>query len=531
MLFEKQVDKTPDHIAVVYKNQKLTYLELNTFANQLARYILKTYQVSQKEILKPDTMVILLLDRSVDMLVAILAVLKAGGAYVPIDPKSPIERVNCILTDTNSLLLITKSHLISKWPESFLNHKMIIKLDTNPYEKELSENLPEYATSNDLAYVIYTSGTTGRPKGVMQPHKNVVRLFMATNKFFHFHDKDIWTLYHSYIFDFSVWEIWGALLYGGALIIPSDEDVMDMHYFYQLCMFHGVTVLNLTPSVFHTFTEQAIIKKSTELKLRYIIFGGEALRPAHLSRWWNFMGNEGYPSLINMYGITETTVHVTLKKLSMGQFNSSIIGKAIRDLTTYILDPNRNPVPIGTVGELYIGGAGLARGYLNQYELSKKHFVENVFATKWDKEHGHTRLYKTGDLVRKLENGDLEYIGRNDSQIKIHGYRIELGEIEQRLLMHPLIRQSIVLAHEKKTILQSSLYLVAYYVSDKMLDYSDLQNYLAKHLAHYMIPNVFIHMLSFPLTINGKLDQEALPKHHWQCPETSNINLTKLQND
>lgn len=497
-LFEAQVLHTPDKLAVVFSEQQLTYRQLNEQANQLAHYIRNIYQE-----LKPDTLITLCLERSVDMIIAILATLKAGAAYVPIDPKAPPERIKRILEDTNTVLLLTQIKLINTLAP--LAKIQLLALDAKPYANEPKHNPVSATGPGDLAYIIYTSGTTGLPKGVMQMHVNVLRLFAVTQDYFRFNSDDVWILYHSYSFDFSVWELWGALFYGGMLLIPSDDDVRDMHRFYNLCMQHKVSILNQTPSAFQLFAQHAILDTTKVLALRFIIFGGEMLHQSKLLDWWQVMGVE-CPKLVNMYGITETTVHVTLKELAMDE-TRSVIGKPLADLKAYVLDEQGELAATGAIGELFISGAGLARGYLNQPELTQERFIANKFAGELDKKRGYDRLYKTGDLVRCIEDGELEYIGRNDSQVKIRGYRIELGEIEHALLSHPLIQQAVVLVRQGAVPC-----LVAYFVARRKLGDAVVRLFLTERLPAYMLPSILVQVRRFPLTSNGKLNRNALPE-------------------
>ena len=443
-LFEEQVVKTPDLIAITHEENNLTYSELNEKANQLASFLIGHYQI------KPDNLIGLCLGRSEHLVVGVLAVLKAGGAYVPIDPDYPDERIRYILDDIKTKVILCNEIYQDKLlPLASAQSAAILPIDSMKLQISLSKqpkcNPKTLTKSSHLAYVIYTSGTTGKPKGVMQMHGNVARLFAATNHYFHFNSTDVWILFHSYAFDFSVWEIWGALIFGGRLVIPGSIDVRDMTRFYNLCEKHRVTILNQTPTVFQSFIEQVVTNKAKALSLRYIILGGEKLNVTSLSGWWNLIGDKE-PKLINMYGITETTVHVTLKELSPNTKQGDI-GTVLGDLKAYVLDSTHKPAPIGVVGELFVSGAGLARGYLNQPELTLSRFIPNPFATTSDKAKGYDRLYKTGDLVRWLPDGNLEYIGRNDSQVKIRGHRIELGEIESTLNGIPQISQSVVIAH------------------------------------------------------------------------------------
>ncbi|MCE3268667.1 MAG: non-ribosomal peptide synthase/amino acid adenylation enzyme, partial [Burkholderiales bacterium] len=483
-LFEEQAAKTPDNIAVVYEDKQVTYRELNQSANQLAHYLREKYQI------KGDDLIALCLNRSEYMIITILGVLKSGAGYVPIDPEYPDERINYIIKDTRAKALIINSHnqeptdkvIPGSFQEAPHSH-----ISNNPYpnilrvdDKKFIRILKKYPitnpelniTSKNLAYVIYTSGATGKPKGVVQQHNNVHRLLTATNDFYQFNIHDVWTLFHSYVFDFSVWELWGAICYGGKLIIPTIEQIKDTSLFYKLCNKQKVTVLNQTPKVFYEFINVALENEKLD-DLRYVIFGGDALNLLSLKSWFNKYVDY-QPKLVNMYGITETTVHVTYKEIHEQDTDKVLnIGKAIPDQKIYVLDKSLKPLPIGSIGELYISGAGLARGYLNLQELTKERFLPNPFQANTEKQSSiNTRIYKTGDLVRYLSNGDLEYIGRNDSQVKIRGYRIELNEIEAQLIGCPGIKQAVVLALESPTNENSLIgnkFLVAYYVSDTIL--------------------------------------------------------------
>ncbi|WP_050021261.1 non-ribosomal peptide synthetase [Chryseobacterium sp. P1-3] len=520
-LFENQVERTPNHTAIVYQDVRLSYRELNERANRLANYLVETYDI------QPDDLIPLCLERSEEMLVAILAVLKSGGAYVPMDPSYPADRIKHILTDTGAKIVITQKGFEFNVLEACGEATSMLILNDPELETVLEnssiENPVTSVASNHLAYVIYTSGTTGMPKGVLQEHRNVARLFSATDHWYQFNDQDVWSLFHSYVFDFSVWEIWGALFYGGKLLVPSSEQTKDTNLFFSLCLEEGLTVLNQTPTAFYQFIDTALQRDEILSSLRYVIFGGEALNLASLKPWYERYHSS--PTLINMYGITETTVHVTYKKLSPEDLDkASLIGENIPDQGMYILDKHLRAVPVGAVGELYVGGAGIARGYLNREELTAERFISNPFQTLEEKEQRTNGiLYKTGDLVRYLADGELEYIGRNDFQVKIRGYRIELGEIENRLQEYPEVKQAVVLVKQNKAGLK---YLVGYYVSEKAHEVGDLTAFLSEVLPEYMVPAAFVHLTSLPLTINGKLDRRALPEpeftggREYTAPET-----------
>ncbi len=341
--------------------------------------------------------------------------------------------------------------------------------------------------------MIYTSGSTGRPKGVVVRHGNVARLFSATDRWFGFGPEDVWTLFHSYAFDFSVWELWGALLYGGRLVVVPYWVSRSPEAFHELLRAERVTVLNQTPSAFRQLL-WAGEGKPADLALRYVIFGGEALEPVSLAPWFERYGDER-PRLINMYGITETTVHVTYREIRK-EDTASAVGCPIPDLGVYLVDPSLNLVPLGVPGEILVGGAGLALGYLNRPELTAERFIPNPFG-----EPG-SRLYRSGDLARRLPDGDLEYLGRIDHQVKIRGFRIELGEIEAAVARHPSVREAVVLVRDER--------LVAWVVGEE-ITLSDLRAFVGASLPDYMLPSALAVLDKLPLTANGKVDRRALP--------------------
>ncbi|MEH1860991.1 MAG: amino acid adenylation domain-containing protein [Nostoc sp.] len=436
-LFEEQVERTPDAVAVVYGNQQLTYRQLNYRANQLA-YYLRSLGVGA------DVLVGLCMERSLSMVVGLLGILKAGGAYVPLDPEYPQDRLSFMLEDAQVSVLLTQQQLVKSVPK---HQARVVCLDTD-WEKiaqNNESNLENTATPDNLAYVIFTSGSTGKPKGVLVNHSNVVRLFAATNSWYNFNSQDVWTMFHSYAFDFSVWEIWGALLYGGRLVVVPYLVTRSPESFLELLCQEQVTILNQTPSAFRQLIQAELsIATAGDLKLRLVIFGGEALELKSLQPWFERHGDQ-FPQLVNMYGITETTVHVTYRPLSKADLNhtASVIGRPIPDLHVYVLDEHKQLVPIGVPGEMYVGGEGVTRGYLNRPELTDERFISDPFSN-----NPKARLYKTGDKARYLPNGELEYLGRIDNQVKIRGFRIELGEIEVVLSYHPLVHESVVIIRE-----------------------------------------------------------------------------------
>ena len=553
-LFEEQVSRDPAATAVIYEDQSLTYGELNARANRLAHH-LRNLGV------KPDAPVAICVERSLEMLVGLLAILKAGGCYVPLDPEYPAERLAFMLKDANPKIVLTHGAARARLDLAFdhtrgqedlsghqnrdglADHAVAatssdmlvldLEADANDWAMYPANN-PEPEdiglTSKNLAYIIYTSGSTGEPKGVMVEHGNVARLFSATRDWFHFGDGDTWSLFHSFAFDFSVWELWGALLHGGELVVVPQITTRSPSDFYQLVCDRGITVLNQTPSAFRSFmSAQSENKKKHHL--RGVIFGGEALEIATVLPWYQDTRN-AQAQLVNMYGITETTVHVTYHPISTapellpGGYAVNSIGKRIPDLRIYLLDGFGNPVPRGVTGEIYIGGAGVARGYLNRADLTSERFIESPFVAG-------DRLYKTGDLGRYLADGNIEFLGRNDFQVKIRGFRIELGEIEARLTSYPGVREAVVLAREDEP---GDKRLVAYYTVSlrgrdrflglagpgqgaegcdiavpDLLGAETLRAYLSSVLPDYMVPVAYVRLDALPLTANGKLDRKALP--------------------
>jgi amino acid adenylation domain-containing protein len=476
--------------------ERLTYGELDRRANRLARH-LRSLGVA------PETRVGLLCERSLDMIVGILGILKAGGAYVPLDPAYPRERLEFMLADAGVAGLVSYGVLADGLARPGLWR---LRLDDEAFAAWSGES-PEWdLPAAGAAYVIYTSGSTGRPKGVVVSHANVWRLFDQTQPWFGFGAGDVWTMFHSYAFDFSVWELWGALLFEGRLVIVPSEVSRAPEMFFDLLVREGVTVLNQTPSAFRQLMRVAEERGFPAQSLRAVIFGGEALEVPSLRRWFEGYGDER-PLLVNMYGITETTVHVTYRPLkardTLGA--GSPIGVAIPDLELFVLDGGGEPAPPGIAGELHVGGGGVARGYLGRPDLTARRFVPHPFAA----EPG-ARLYRTGDLVRHRGAAGLEYLGRIDEQVKIRGFRIELGEIESVLTSHPDVGEAVVLARDDQP---GDRRLAAYVVParEKWPEEVDLRSHLKERLPDYMIPADFVILETLPLTANGKLDRRALP--------------------
>jgi amino acid adenylation domain-containing protein len=497
--FEAQAERTPDAIAVCCEQQRLTYRQLNERANRLAWAI-------QKLGVGPGAMTPICAERTLEMVIGILGILKAGGAYVPLDPLYPKERLAMLIDDLHPAVLVVQRAVADKLPACELT-LLFIEDALEAFTPARHENPQCGATPEDLAYVIYTSGSTGKPKGVMVTHRNVVRLFQQTQPWFGFGSNDVWTLFHSFAFDFSVWELWGALLYGGRLVIVPYWLSRSPEQFRDLLCDEKVTVLNQTPTAFRQLLRAVAATGLKKLDLRWIIFGGEALDLASLRPWFELYGDEK-PQLVNMYGITETTVHVTyqpLRAADLDQVTGSVIGAPIPDLHVYLLDQQKQLVPIGVPGEIYVGGAGVARGYLNRPELTSERFIPNPFVPDTT-----ARLYRSGDLARRLASGDLEYLGRIDDQVKIRGYRIELGEIAEILGQCPSVREAAVIARNQP---DGDALLVAYVVPKPGADpaTTELRTFLCLKLPDYMIPSAFVRLAALPLTPNGKLDRPALP--------------------
>ncbi|QWU15602.1 amino acid adenylation domain-containing protein [Paenibacillus sophorae] len=498
-LFTEQAERTPNAIAIRCDGAEIQYGELNRRTNRLARYLVKKG-------INANRLVGLFLNPSIDTIVGLIGILKAGGAYLPIDPKYPSERMKFMIQDSGVNLLLTESALCDQ--ADLPDDVDTISLDAtwSEIEAESDADLQVEVRGDQLAYVIYTSGSTGTPKGALLNHSNVVRLFSQTAQWYGFNADDVWTLFHSIAFDFSVWEIWGALLHGGTLVVVNPFVARSPYDFRELLRKEKVTVLNQTPSAFVQLIQADMTQSATnDLAIRYVIFGGEALNFTSLQPWFDRHGFEK-PQLVNMYGITETTVHVTYKPITEVDFTQgsvSNIGVPIPDLQVYLLDRFGKFSPVGAVGELYVGGPGLAQGYLNRPELTADRFIENRIEP--DKSG---RLYKTGDIGRWTLTGEIEYLGRSDQQVKIRGFRMELGEIESRLRKLEGIDDVAVVARNNQG---DEAELVAYLVSKAELSVSEIKAQLQQNLPDYMMPSAFVMMKALPLTTNGKLDRKALP--------------------
>ncbi|WP_189937209.1 non-ribosomal peptide synthetase, partial [Streptomyces sulfonofaciens] len=506
-LFEERAQHTPGAVAVVSGDGELTYAELNERANRLARLLLGRGA-------GPERLVAVALPRSADLVVALLAVVKTGAAYLPVDPGYPPERIALTLTDAAPVCLVTTGEGATGTPYD----ADAVRLDADATLRTLAAGPGGDLTDAERpgprdpahpAYVIYTSGSTGTPKGVIVPHRNVLRLFRETDAWFGFGPDDVWTLFHSYAFDFSVWELWGALLHGGRLVVVPKDESRSPARFLDLLVCHRVTVLNQTPSAFQQLmrADQDDPERSARLALRTVVLGGEALDPAGLREWY-LRHPADAPRLVNMYGITETTVHVTHAPLdecdAAAEPPRSVIGEPIPDLRAYVLDNALQPLPPGATGELYVAGPGLARGYLGRPGLSAERFVADPFGSAGQ------RMYRTGDRVRRHQDGRLDYAGRADDQIKLRGFRIEPAEIEAVLARHEAVERTVVLVREDRP---GDRRLVAYAVpaGGARPEAGALREFAARNLPGHMVPAAVVVLDRLPLTANGKLDRAALP--------------------
>ncbi len=483
-LFEEQVNKTPDNIALVFEEQSLTYQELSQKANQLAHFLHQNYQI------KPDTLIGICIERSLDMATALLAVLKAGAAYVPIDSNYPEERIKYILENSKISLLLTQSFINDKLSGFFSEFSgQLINLDRLNFESFPCHNLALQSKPNDLAYVIYTSGSTGQPKGVMVEHKGLCNLALVEIETFDVHPSSRVLQFASFSFDAFIWEVlmaWGG---GATLYLGNKDNLMPGLPLVERLRDDAITHITLPPSAL------AVLPWENLPSLQTIIVAGEACSPELVKKW-----SQGR-NFFNGYGPTEGSVCATIAKYT--SFEEKItIGRPIPNVQVYILDSHLQPVSIGVPGELHIGGAGLARGYLDRPDLTAEKFIEVNLLGKIE------RIYKTGDLAKWQNDGNIEFLGRIDHQIKLRGFRIELGEIEAVLLKHPAIKEVIVNLHKTENNQQ----LVAYVTGELIDDLSQqLKQHLKTHLPDYMIPSQIIRLDEFPLTPNGKIDRQALP--------------------
>jgi amino acid adenylation domain-containing protein len=490
-IFEWRVKETPDATALVFEKQRFTYRKLNERANQLAHRLRKLG-------VKPGVTAGIFLDRSAEMIVGLLGILKAGGAYVPLDTDSPGSRLDFVVRETDISVLLTQKSRADLVRTAGV-HVICIEIEWASISTESCDNLNESYSPDDLAFILYTSGTTGIPKGIEIQNRSVVRLLFGVD-YAHLGPNETFLQLAPLSFDASTFEIWGALLHGATCVvfppnIPTPQDIRDV------VRNNRVTILWLTSSLFNMLVDEA---PESLLGVRQLLTGGETLSPVHVSLAYRFLPET---QIINGYGPTESTTFTCCYRIPReSAVAASIpIGKPIANTQVYLLDPDLNPVPMGAVGELYIGGDGLARGYLNRPELTAEKFVANPFVAG-------TRMYRTGDVARYLESGDIEFLGRMDQQVKIRGFRIELGEIEAVLEEQAGVRQAVVVAGREEG---GEKRLVAYYVvgaGEKGPQKSELRRGLKARLAEYMIPSVFVRMEALPLTANGKVDRKALPE-------------------
>jgi amino acid adenylation domain-containing protein/non-ribosomal peptide synthase protein (TIGR01720 family) len=500
-LFEEQVEQSPDAVAVVCGDEQLTYRQLNARANQLAHY-LKGFGVG------PEVLVGICLERSLEMIIAVLGILKAGGAYVPLDPEYPQERLTFMLSDTQTPALLTQQKLLSGLPETAAR---LVCLDSHweAIGKESHANPISDAVAENLAYVIYTSGSTGNPKGVLITHASLCNHMLWRQQAYPLRREDRFLHKASLSFDISVWEIFAPLLAGARLILARPGGQMDSAYLAELVVGHKVTTIHFSPTALQHFLEEKAIETCSSLKR--VFCGGEAMSADLKRKFFTCLNAE----LIHQYGPTETTVDVATWECKPEDDHIAVpIGHPIANTQVYILDGNLQPVPVGVQGELCIGGASLARGYQNRPELTAEKFIANPFSYKKD-----SRIYKTGDIVRYRNDGTIEFLGRKDFQVKLRGFRIELGEIESVLGQHPAVREAVIIARED---VPGDKRLVTYVVASRESTptFSELRSFLKEKLPDYMIPSAFVFLDLLPLMPNGKVDRRALP-----APEQSRSEL------
>ena len=488
----------PDHRAVTCGAESITYRELSLASDRIAAALN----------LPANALVAIYLDRSIEMVTLMLGVIKASAAYLPLDPTYPEARIQQTLEDAKPAVILTDDRRAATLRSSFSNVFTTAELFRQP----TSAAHTHQSTPQDLAYVIYTSGSTGKPKGVMVTHHNVVRLLQQTAHWFNFNEHDVWTMFHSFAFDFSVWEIWGSLLTGGRLVIVPYTVSRSPEDFYALLAAERVTVLNQTPTAFSLLMQAETRLAPQPLALRFVIFGGEALNLRSLDSWFKIHG-ENQPQLINMYGITETTVHVTYRRILASDAiteTESLIGQPIPDLQIHLLDNHLQPVASGETGEICVGGDGVANGYLNRPELTAERFIADPF-------NADGRLYRSGDLARRRADGELVYLGRADRQVKINGFRIELGEIESTLVAFSGCAQTCVIPYEHPA---AGPCLVAYFIAAPSIDTAALRAHAAQNLPAHMRPTFYVRMESLPLNANGKVDRDALPPPPTATPQS-----------
>ena len=505
-IFRERAREAPRRIALATSKEAISYGDLDARSDRLADHLSELG-------VGPDVLVGLCARRSPEAIVGMLGILKAGGAYVPIDPGYPAERIDYLLADCGAPIVVaakdTAEVISGRHPSVVWIDRDEVTLGPDTVRLERGEHPPP--SGDNLAYVIYTSGSTGAPKGVTVEHHNVVRLFEQTDPWFRFDHRDTWSLFHSISFDFSVWEIWGALLHGGRLVLLPEASSRSPSLLISLLRSEQVTVLNQTPSAFHQLLFSTGHGDDTAgLALRLVIFGGERLEPQQLAPWIERHGDQR-PELVNMYGITETTVHCTYRRITaadLGTTGVSVIGVPIPDLRVYIVDENGRTVPDGRPGEMYIAGGGVARGYLNRPELTARRFVSSMPG------HDEQRMYRSGDVGVRLPGGELAYLGRVDDQLKIRGYRIEPGEIEQCLSQVAGVGRAVVVPRDFG---HGDVRLVAHLLPARGTDAGDrlvaaAERHAGRSLPRHLRPSVYKVVTEIPMTLQGKVDRDALGK-------------------
>jgi fengycin family lipopeptide synthetase D len=497
-LFEQQVEKTPNAVAIVFEDNELTYIQLNNQANQIANYLIANYST------RPDDLIGIIVDRSERMFVGILGILKSGAAYVPIDPDYPQDRVQFLMSDSQMKLILTDISLDTITEECNLPVIHLIK-DVHFFNQMSDENLCISINTSQLAYIIYTSGSTGKPKGVMVEHGNLTNVALAWRRQYELGNFTVKLLQIASIsFDVFVGDMCRALLNGGKLVVCPADIKVDAQDLYQLVNHHQINILESTPTVVLPLMQYIHDKNLAYSWMKLLILGADICPKEDFKKLLKYFGNT--IRILNSYGTTETTIDSSFYETNYANLyegGSVPIGKPMDNMTYLLLDSNQNIVPFGLIGELYIGGSSVARGYLNRPELTNERFIQNPFDSS-------DRLYRTGDLARWLPDGNLEFIGRGDDQVKIRGYRIELGEIETAIYTHTSVVQAVVCA--KKNAFGEKI-LVAYIeVSDTIPTSSEWRAFLNEHLPEYMIPTFYVEMKEWQITPNGKLDRRHLPE-------------------
>jgi amino acid adenylation domain-containing protein len=499
-LFETQVERTPDAIAVSFEGEHLTYQALNQQANQLANHL-------QKLGVGPETLVGVYMERSLEMVIALLGILKAGGAYVPFDPEYPVDRVSFMLEDTQVLVLLTQERLVSQLPKHRAT-AICLDSDWETLDHETTNNPARGVSPENLSYVIFTSGSTGRPKGVMNTHRSVCNRLIWMQQMYRLGELDRVLQKTPISFDVSVWEFFWPLLAGARLVLARPGGHRDNDYLIKLIADQGITTIHFVPSMLQLFLEESGLEGCHSLKR--VICSGEALTYDLQQRFFERLE----ATLYNLYGPTEAAVDVTHWQCQpkRGPSGTVPIGRPVANTQLYILDRHGQPVPIGVAGELHIGGIQVARGYLNRPDLTAEKFVLDPFSNNPD-----ARLYKTGDLARYRPDGNIEFLGRLDFQVKLRGFRIELGEIEAVLAQYPTVREAVVLVREDGP---DDRRLVAYVVraADSMVSWGELRAFLHSKLPDYMVPATFVQLQAVPLLPNGKVDRRSLPVPAWERP-------------